>query len=325
MLKRVVVAIDGLTGHQRQRIASQLAGWAVADFVPEKPADWRHSLLDAEVVFGWPPPLALEESQIRFFQLPSSGYDQYMTDVLTSKPSFCLANARGVAAVAVAEHCLSMMFSFTRQVGLHTRQQERHQWRRANHYSLLAGSTVSIVGLGAIGRALVQRCHALGMRVLAVRRGSEAAPFVAESYALDDLHTALRNARHVVLTIAALPRSEPLFGAAEFDAMSNESYFYNMSRGSLVDQDALETALRDGKLAGAGLDVFAQEPLPGTSGLWDLENVLVSPHAGGRFDGEVDGLIDLFLHNIQQYRSTGPMANLVIDNHDRPCSTESSL
>jgi D-2-hydroxyacid dehydrogenase (NADP+) len=325
MLKRVVVAIDGLTGHQRQRIVSQLGDWAVADFVPEKPADWRHSLLDAEVVFGWPPPLALEESQIRFFQLPSSGYDQYMTQVLTSKPGFCLANARGVAAVAVAEHCLSMMFAFTRQVSLHTRQQERHQWRRANHYSLLAGSTVAIVGLGAIGRALAQRCHALGMRVLAVRRGSDAVSFIAESYALDDLHTALRHARHVVLTIAALPRSEPLFGAAEFHAMSSESCFYNMSRGSLVDQDALEVALRDGRLAGAGLDVFAQEPLPGTSGLWDLENVLVSPHAGGRFDGEVDGLIDLFLHNIQQYRSTRQMANLVIDNHDRPCSTESSL
>ena len=325
MLKRVVVAIDGLTGHQRQRIVSQLAGWAVVDFVPEKPADWRLSLSNAEVVFGWPPPLALEESQIRFFQLPSSGYDQYMTEVLTSKHGFCLANARGVAAVAVAEHCLSMMFSFARQVSLHTRQQERHQWKRANHYSLLAGSTVVVVGLGAIGRALAQRCHALGMRVVAVRRGSEAAPFLAESYGLDELHTALRNARHVVLTIAALARSEPLFGAAEFNAMSSESYFYNMSRGSLVDQDALESALRDGKLAGAGLDVFAQEPLPEASGLWALENVLVSPHAGGRFDGEVDGLIDLFLHNVQQYRGTGSMANLVIGNHDRPCSTESSL
>jgi D-2-hydroxyacid dehydrogenase (NADP+) len=281
--------------------------------------------LGAEVIFGWPPPRALEESQIRFFQLPSSGYDQYMTEVLTSKRGFSLANARGVAAVAVAEHCLSMMFSFARHVSLHTRQQERHQWKRAKRYSLLAGSTVAIVGLGAIGYALGQRCHALGIRVVAVRRGSEAAPFVAESYGLDELHAALRNARHVVVTIAALPRDEPLFGAAEFNAMPTESYFYNMSRGSLVDQDALESALRDGKLAGAGLDVFAQEPLPQTSGLWDLENVLVSPHAGGRFDGEVDGLVDLFLHNIQQYRSTGPMANLVIANHDRPCSMESSL
>jgi len=259
------------------------------------------------------------------FSIAQSGYDQYMTEVLTSKCGFYLANARGVAAVAVAEHCLSMMFSFARQFALHTRQQERHQWKRASHYSLLTGSTVVIVGLGVIGRALAQRCDALGMRVVAVRRGSEAAPFVAESYALDELHTALRNARHVVVTIAPLPRSEPLFGSAEFNAMPSESYFYNMSRGSLVDQDALEAALRDGRLAGAGLDVFAQEPLPETSGLWDLENVLVSPHAGGRFDGEVDGLIDLFLHNVQQYRSTGPMANLVIDNHDRPSLTESSL
>jgi D-2-hydroxyacid dehydrogenase (NADP+) len=325
MLKRVVVAIDGLTGHQRQRIVSQLASWAVVEFVPEKPDDWTLSLSDAEVVFGWPTPRALEESQIRFFQLPSSGYDQYMTKVLTSKRDFCLANARGVAAVAVAEHCLSMMFSFARQVSLHTRQQERHQWKRGNHYSLLSGSTVAIVGLGTIGRALAQRCHALGMCVIAVRRGYEAIPFVAESYALDDLHTALRNARHVVLTIAALPRSEPLFGAAEFNAMSSESYFYNMSRGSLVDQDALEAALRDGRLAGAGLDVFAQEPLPETSGLWDLENLLVSPHAGGRFEGEVDGLIDLFLDNVQRYRSTGPMTNLVIGNQERPCSTENCL
>ena len=71
MLKRVVVAIDGLTGRQRQRIVSQLAGWATVDFIPEKPADWRLSLLGAEAVFGWPPPQALEESQIRFFQLPS--------------------------------------------------------------------------------------------------------------------------------------------------------------------------------------------------------------------------------------------------------------
>ena len=325
MLKRVVVAIDGLTGQQRQRIVSHLDGWAVIDFISEKPSDWECALSEAEVVFGWPAPGALEKSQVRFFQLPSSGYEQYMTRALTSKCCFRVANARGVAAAAVAEHCLSMMFAFARQVPLHVRQQERHQWKRAAHYSLLAGSTVAVVGLGAIGSDLAQRCHALGMRVIAVQRSSDAPAYVAELYSFEELHTALQRAHHVVLTMAALARIEPLFGAAEFNAMSSESYFYNMSRGALVDQDALEAALREGRLAGAGLDVFAQEPLEQTSGLWDLENVQISPHAGGRFDGEVNGLIDLFLHNLLQYRSGKPMTNLVIDNHDRPTSMESNL
>jgi D-2-hydroxyacid dehydrogenase (NADP+) len=324
MLKRVVVAIDGLSEQQRQRIASHVDGFAVVSFLPEKPEDWRHSLTEAEVVFGWPAPEALAQSEVRFFQLPSSGYEQYMKKELTSKSGFRLANARGVTAVAVAEHCLSMMFGFTRQVALHAQQQSRRQWQRAPHYALLAGSTVAIVGLGAIGGTLAQRCHALGMHVIAVQRGSDAPAYIAEVYALEELHKALRNARHVALTMAALARSEPLFGAAEFNAMAKESYFYNMSRGSLVDQYALEAALREGRLAGAGLDVFAQEPLPETSGLWDLANVLVSPHVGGRFDAEVDGLIDLFLHNLQQYRSGKPMKNLVINTDDNVTLTESN-
>jgi phosphoglycerate dehydrogenase-like enzyme len=324
MLKRVVVAIDGLSEQQRQRIVSHVDGWAAVDFLPEKPHDWKHSLAQAEVVFGWPAPQALSQSEVRFFQLPSSGYEQYMTEAVTTKSCFRLANARGVAAVAVAEHCLSMMFAFTRQVALHAQQQSRRQWRRASHYALLAGSTIAIVGLGAIGRALAQRCHALGMHVVAVQRGPDAPVYVGEVYALEELHTALRKARHVALTMAALARSEPVFGAAEFHAMSGETYFYNVSRGSLVDQNALEAALREGRLAGAGLDVFAHEPLPETSGLWDLKNVLISPHVGGRFDREIDGLIDLFLHNLQQYRSGKPMTNLIIDHHPNLIPMESN-
>jgi phosphoglycerate dehydrogenase-like enzyme len=313
MLKRVVVAIDGLTDHQRQRITSHGDGWTIVDFVSERPDDWGYALAQAEVVLGWPPPLAVAQSEVRFFQLPSSGYEQYLTEALPTKPRFRLANARGVAAVAVAEHCLSMMFALTRQVALHARQQVQRQWQRASHYELLAGSTVAIVGMGAVGRALAERCHALGMHVIAVQRSPDAPGYVGEVYALKDLHAALGKARHVALTIAALPKSEPLFGATEFHAMPSGSYFYNLARGSLVNQSELEAVLREGHLAGAGLDVFLQEPLPETSGLWDLGNVLVSPHAGGRFDGELDGLIDLFLHNLQQYRDGKPMKNLVVD------------
>src|ERR1700722_9992874 len=171
MLKRVVVTIDGLTDQQRQRLTSHVDGWAIVDFISERPNDWRHALALAEVVLGWPPPQAVTQSEVRFFQLPSSGYEPYLTGALPSKPGFRLANARGVAAVAVAEHCLSMMFAFTRQVALHAQHHSRLHWQRAPHYALLAGSTAAIVGLGAIGGACAQRRHALGMHVIAVQRG----------------------------------------------------------------------------------------------------------------------------------------------------------
>lgn len=311
---RAVIAVNGLGEQERSEIARYIDGWLAVDYLPEQTGDWETALSNAEVVFGWPPAEAVERSGVRFFQLPSSGYEQYMTQALTARPRFRMANSRGVAAIAVAEHCLAMMFALSRRVVLHARQQEQHVWRRASDYELLHGKAITIVGLGAIGRALGERCDALGMRVIAVRKSAEAPRFVAESYGLGELRTALGRANHVALTIASVPGRDPLFGADEFDAIARPGYFYNMARGSLVDEQALENALKAGHLAGAGLDVFAEEPLPQRNPLWDCEKVLISPHAGGRFAGEIRALNDLFLKNLQQYRAGKPMSNLVIDN-----------
>jgi phosphoglycerate dehydrogenase-like enzyme len=313
-MKRIVVAVDGITPEQKQQIVKDLEDWATVDFISGQPADWEQSLAGAEVVFGWPTPAALERSGVRLFQLPSVGYEQYMTATLTAKRGFWLANARGVTANAVAEHCLSMIFAFARQVPLHVRQQQQHTWKRSDRYSLLAGSTVAVIGLGTIGSTLAERCHALGMRVVGVRRSHNAPAYVSELYRLDELHQALRNANHVALTIAALAQDTPLFGSEEFNAMPRGSYFYNVSRGSLVSAEALKLALRNGRLAGAGLDVFSDEPLSETDSFWDCENVLISPHAGGRFEGEIAALVDLFSKNLRNYRVGSPMTNLVISN-----------
>lgn len=313
-MKRIVIAVDGLTERQREQIVPCADGWAAVEFVPEQQLDWDRVLLHAEVVFGWPAVTAVENSEVRFFQLPSSGYEQYMTPKLVRKNDFRLANARGVTAQAVAEHCLSMMFAFSRQLPIHLRQQKQRLWKRAAHYSLLAGESIAIIGLGAVGRALAERCHALGMQVLAVQRSSDAPDYIAKLYRLNDLHSALRGARHVALTISAGVRNTPLIGEQEFNVMPRGTYFYNMSRGSLVDEEALEAALKDHRLAGAGLDVFGEEPLPRTSGLWDCENVLISPHVGGRFQGEGDALVHLFLENVRLYRARGLMMNLLISN-----------
>ena len=298
----------------KQEIIHGTDGWATVDFISEQPGNWPELLRDAEIVFGWPPPDAVEQSNLRFIQLPSSGFEPYMTEALKSKPAFRLANARGVTADAVAEHCIGMMFALIRQLPMHVRQQEQHFWKRADHYELLTGKSIAIVGLGAIGSALASRCSALGMRVIGIQRRLEAPECISELYRLDDLCEGLRNAQHVALTIAAPPQEAPLFGTDAFHAMPPGSYFYNLSRASLVSEDALKFALHEGHLRGAGLDVFEREPLPTCSDLWDFENVLITPHVGGRFDKEIDNLAGLFVHNLRQYRDGGSLKNVVLGN-----------
>lgn len=313
-MKRILIAVDGITSAQIRQLKVWAEGWADVKLICEQPDDWDTSLEDVEVVFGWPPPTALERSKVGFFQLPSSGYEQYLTEALKKKSAFRLANARGVMADSVAEHCLSLMFGLTRRVALHARQQEKHLWRRAGRYELLKGRTIAIVGLGAIGTALAGKCHALGMQVVGVRRGVTAPPGVLKVYQLEDLRMAIHGANHVALTIAALPGNRILFDYDEFRAMPKGSYFYNLARGSLVSEEALKRALREDWLAGAALDVFPSEPLAPESELWDFENILISPHAGGRFEGEPAALMELFTSNLQRYRSGQPMENLIINN-----------
>lgn len=312
-MRKILVSIDGVSPDQRERIRVAIGRFAEVEFTPSNPGDWSERLSGVDVMFGQPPADALFHSQVKFFQLPSSGYEQYMTGPLKEKPCFSLANARGVTAIAVVEHCLSMMFAFTRRVPLHLRGQEKRIWSRAPRYELLDGSTVAILGMGAIGHALALKCRALGMRTIGVRR-DPARGGADKVYAPGEMHLALGEAHHVVLALPASPSGDTIFCEAEFAAMRRDAYFYNLARGSLVDMPALQAALEAGRIAGAGLDVFPEEPLPAESAFWGLPNVIVSPHAGGRFEGEADALIDMFLENFRRYRLGEPLQNLVISN-----------
>jgi phosphoglycerate dehydrogenase-like enzyme len=312
LARKIVVIVDGLSeeGKQRIRQVAQNAG-AQVNFVPESQG-WAGHLDGIEAAFGLPPAPMVESSQLRFLQLHSSGYDPYKTPALLSHPELRIANARGVTAQAVAEQCLAMMFALTRRIPFQLRNQTKHLWQRSASYELLFGRTITIAGMGAIGSALAKMCHGIGMRVFSVQRKSEKESFVDRVFTMDKIVDALRESQHLALALPTIPLTRPLIGAEELAAMQNGSYVYSMSRAPLLDYDALLAALDSGKLSGAGLDVFPVEPLPANSPLWDREDVLIAPHSGGRFVGEMEALAALFAGNLERYLSGEPLHNVVI-------------
>ena len=307
----IVIGFDGLSQAGRDCLRAMAPG-AEIRYVEEHPDDWKGLLDHADVVFGWPDPAALAQSRIRFHQLPSSGYDQYCTPALLARQQFQLANARGVVARAVAEHALAYILAFNRNLPQHWAHQRDAVWCRASRYALAKGQTLLVVGLGAIGQELATLAKALGMKVIAANRTPRDTPHVDRIYPLPELDNALTQADHIVLTVAADANDPPLINAESLKKMRPTAYLHNLARGCVVDEAALLEALNEKRIAGAALDVFSTEPLPASSPLWSANNLLITPHSGGRFAAENDALSALFLENLDRYLKGRPLLNVVI-------------
>ncbi len=314
---KIVVSVDGLGPAARQKIlAVAEAAGAQVHFIPEADG-WRGALAGAEIALGLPPVAMVEASALRFLQLHSSGYDQYKTPALCGATTLTIANARGVAAQAVAEQCLSMMFAFARRLPFQLRNQANHRWQRADSYERLHGSTVTIAGTGGIGSALGTMCHAIGMRVFAVQRRPEKPAFAERIFPFERLPEALAQTQHLALTLPTISSTSPLIGREQLAALQQGAFVYNMARAALLDYDALLDALQSKHLAGAGLDVFPTEPLSPASPWWDRDDVMVAPHSGGRFAGEMDALAALFADNLARYFARQPLLNIVLPEAQR--------
>ena len=314
MATHVLVAVDDFTEWQIARIAEALAGWATWARLPQAApaALFAERLRTSRILIGWPQPEWLAPSAVEYFQLPSVGYDPYLGRGLHEKPNFTLCNARGVMTIAVAEHFVAMLMALARRLPQQLDDQRAKRWQRQPAYAEVAGTTACLVGLGEIGTAIARRCLGLEMDVVGVRRRAERGhELVQRVYPLDRLIEAVSQADHVVLTLPATPETIGLVDADVLAAMKPGAYLYNLARGSLVDEYALVEVLRGGHLAGAGLDVFAVEPLPEDNPLWELDNVIVTPHAAGRSCREFDRLCDLFVENLGRYRAGLPLVNAV--------------
>lgn len=269
---------------------------------------------EADVVYGMPSRERVEAApRLRWLQTHFAGVDKYTLPTPVERPGFILTNARGIYGVAGAEHVLGWMLMFNRGLVHFYRFQQQAQWnRRIELARKLAGQTLGIVGLGDIGGALAVRARAFGMRVLAIRRHPAPAPELAdEVWGLDRLGDLLAQSDHVALTLPLTRETRGIINRNMLARMKPTAYLYNIGRGPLVDEEALLEALHNGTIAGAGLDVFAVEPLPPDHPLWRAPNVLITPHLGADSPSDLDDAARLFADNLARFRAGQPLRNVV--------------
>jgi phosphoglycerate dehydrogenase-like enzyme len=213
----------------------------------------------------------------------------------------------------MAEHVLAMMLALARGVDRMLRAQSKRCWDRGPVRCELLGSTALVVGLGDIGTEVAARCKALGMRVLGVRRRVERGGTTAVDTVVgfDGVDAVLPEVDHVVLALPGTPHTARFLDARRIGLLKRGAYVYNVGRGSAIDEAALVDALKEGAIAGAGLDVFEREPLPAESDLWSLDNVVISPHCAGSTEDYGERFAAILVENIQRYLKGEPLRNEV--------------
>ena len=287
-----------------QKAAPDRAGGATLDEL----------LREAEVVLGArriPVNMASRAPGLRWVQLPMAGIEWFRTTDLWTNEGIAITTAAGVSSPAVAEWVLTAMLALAKDAPRLLQSKQQHEWTRFN-LGQLRGKTLAVIGYGAIGQEVARLGAAFGMEVISVKRQvrpeERLPPWVLP---LERLHYVLPQCDYLVLTVPATDGTKGLIGEGELRLLRPSARLVNIARGDVVDEAALIAALREGRLAGAGLDVFQEEPLPKDSPLWDLPNVFMSSHIAGLFEEYDDRLVDLFAENLRRHLDGAPLKNLV--------------
>ena len=250
--------------------------------------------------------------RLRWMQTGGAGNDWLLRAPEIANSDVVLTNGSGVAAIPIAEHVLALMFTLSRNFHGFAKAQRDHEWFRGGHLGEVDGSTMGIVGLGAIGEKTAEKAQGLNMRVIGLRRDpTRASPHVDQMLGPDGLFELLESSDWVVVASALTPETRGLIGEPELKRMKDTACLINIARGQIVREEVLVQALREGWIAGAGLDVFAREPLPPDSPLWDMPNVVVTSHRSGSTPHYNDRLVEIFIENLRRYRAGEPMINVV--------------
>ncbi|MFZ9629247.1 MAG: D-2-hydroxyacid dehydrogenase [Ilumatobacteraceae bacterium] len=249
---------------------------------------------------------ALAAPRLRWLHMFSAGLDDPVFDQLARR-GVRVTGSAGSSAVAIAHTVMLHALALCRNTGAHAADQAARRWAPVDHLDL-EGRTMCVIGMGNIGSEVARLATAFGVRVIGVRRtptGHEPCP----TYSVDHLHRLLPEVDDLVLAAALNDDSRQLIGAAELALLRPGAHVINVGRGDLLDEPALVDTLRSGHLHGAALDVFATEPLPDDSPLWDMDNVLVTPHSAGRTPLSQDRAAAAFTDNLGRWVRGEPLRN----------------
>jgi phosphoglycerate dehydrogenase-like enzyme len=293
-------------------------------------ADAERAVADADAFSGkLTPRLLAAARRLRWVQAPTASLEHYLFPELVAHPCV-LTNMRGLFSDVIADQVFGYLLCFARNLHLYIRNQLAAHWEpvggeaeradfavgpgtvsaidRAHHG--LAGAALGVVGLGGIGTEVARRGLAFGMRVRAVDPVREQAPEGVTLDRPDRLPELLADSDYVVIAAPHTPETRKLFRRPQFQQMKRSAYLVNVGRGAIVDLADLTAALRAGEIAGAGLDVFETEPLPANHPLWQMPNVILTPHVAGFSPRIAERHLEVLLDNLRRFQDGAPLRNV---------------
>ena len=247
---------------------------------------------------------------LKWIQAFSAGVNTYPLKEIRER-GIILTNSSGVHGPQMTDHIMGMILSFSRALMPSIRNQRNKEWRTDYLISELTNKEMLVVGAGSIGKLLARKAKAFDMRVVGLKRTPEEIPYYDEVRPLEELKESMRSADYVVILAPLTPETRGLIGKAELSMMKKDAVLINLARGPLVDEPALIEALQEKRIRGSGLDVYRREPLPEDSPLWDMDNVILTPHLGGFSDISNERSVKLIAENIRRYYGGQELLNRV--------------
>jgi phosphoglycerate dehydrogenase-like enzyme len=326
-----IVSTVVLQPTQRTAILNAVPGADLADRqcrTAEEVGELVGAGCDVLLTFRVPNDIA-NRASVKWIQLLSAGADHVLGGPLKGS-KIPITTASGIHATPIAEYTMASMLAYAHRIHLAIRAQVRHEWMRSGAF--MAGvddireQTLGIIGYGSIGRETARLASAFGMKVLALKRnpservdpgwcpagiGDPDGKIPARYFGPEDREAILRESDYVSVTLPLTDHTRKFIGERELAAMKPGAYLVNIGRGEVIDERSMAAALSAKKIGGAGLDVFEHEPLEASSPLWDLENVILTPHISGANRGYMDKACELFAENLKRFAANRPLLNMV--------------
>lgn len=307
---KILVALP-LGERQKERLEQNFRH---QEFVYCLPENLTNQILgDAEVILGNVPPECLASARkLKWLQLNNAGTEGYCDGALPEE--VLLTNATGAYGLAISEHMVGMLFELQKKLNLYSRNQRVHIWRSEGHVQLIQGSRVLVIGLGDIGTAFAQKMKGLGCRTVGIKRREARKPEgVDDLYTVERLERQLPLADIVALCLPGNQDTRHMLNEERIGMLKKNAVVLNVGRGMTVDTEALTKALQEGRIAGAALDVTDPEPLPADHPLWDMENVILTPHISGGFTlpETLEKILNICIENLECYLVKRPLRNVI--------------
>ena len=313
--RKIVVFIPEIPEIYKASIRKEAERNGFTAVFPESRADAEKEAASAEVLFTYARGICRKAPGLKWVCTPFAGVEPFLEPGIIRDPEVLLTSSSGAYGVTIAEHVVMVTLEMMRRKAEYNEIIRRREWKRDLHINSIRGSRITLLGTGNIGQECAKRLRAFEPASLTGvnRRGRNPEGLFDRVFTEDRLEEVLPETDLLILSLPATTETEGIMNAERLAMLPESARIVNVGRGSAVDQKALEKLLRTGKLAGAALDVFEEEPVPAGDSLWNCPGMLMTPHIAGNMtlDYTVKKIVDQFLENLQNYAANQPLRHLV--------------